>query len=60
MGYISVANADGFEVTADKSLWFYAILATPLVVLTIVIYFVCERISRKKIGRPLKQTVSLV
>lgn len=60
MGYVSVADADGFKVTADKALWFYAILAMPLVALTIVTYFLCERLSRRKVRGPLQQTVSPV
>jgi len=51
MGYISVAETDGFSVIATKGLWFYAILAIPLVIITLAIYFLSELFSRRAARR---------
>lgn len=47
MGYISVVQADGFTVVATKNLLLYAILAIPLVIVTMAIYFAFELLNRK-------------
>ncbi|KAI9744085.1 MAG: hypothetical protein M1818_002237 [Claussenomyces sp. TS43310] len=48
MGYINVAPDDpGFNVTAEKALWFYAILAIPMILLTLAVYFACEMANKR-------------
>jgi len=47
MGYISVADTGGFNVSATKGLLFYAILAIPLVSLTVAIYFLSELVNKR-------------
>jgi hypothetical protein len=47
MGYITVADAPGFSVTATKNLWLYAILAIPLAIITFAIYFASEFLSKR-------------
>jgi len=51
MGYISVAETDGFSVIASKSLWFYAVLAIPLVIITLAIYLLSELFSQRAARR---------
>jgi len=51
MGYITVADTGGLNITATKGLVFYAILAIPLVSLTIAIYFLSEVINRRAADR---------
>ena len=51
MGYISVADTGGFNVSATKGLVFYAILAIPLVSLTVAIYFLSELVNRRAASR---------
>jgi hypothetical protein len=47
MGYISVADGEGFSVVVSKGLVFYAILAIPLVIITVAIYLVSEILNRR-------------
>jgi hypothetical protein len=51
MGYISVTGTKPFKVVATADLWFYAILAIPLVLLTLAIYFVSEIRLRRAVRR---------
>jgi hypothetical protein len=51
MGYISVTDTKPFKVAATADLWFYAILAIPLVLLTLAIYFVSEIRLRRAVRR---------
>ena len=47
MGYVSTAQQNGLVVSATKGLWVYAIIAAPLVTVTMGIYFAYELLSRR-------------
>ncbi len=51
MGYVSVTETSPFTVVATADLWFYAILAIPLVLLTVAIYFLSELRSRRAVKK---------
>jgi len=48
MGFIKVSQTEGFEISADKGLWLFAILAIPLVIITVAIYALFEFSNRRK------------
>ena len=50
MGYIHVSDS-GFSVSATKGLIFYAILAIPLIFLTLAVYFLSELFNRRAARR---------
>jgi hypothetical protein len=51
MGYVSVSTRKHFHILATSDLWLFAILALPLLVVTISMYFFFETLSRRQARR---------
>lgn len=47
MGYVSAAQGNGLVVSTTKGLWVYAMIAVPLVIVTMGVYFVFEIVNSK-------------
>ena len=47
MGYLSVGRLAPFTVIGTADLWLWAVLAFPLIFVTLIIYIMCEILSRR-------------
>ncbi len=51
MGYVSTAQADGLVVSTTKGLWVYAMIAVPLVIVTMGVYLAFEIVNSRRNAR---------